>query len=238
MIGPAYLDFGGALYFDAVTEESAEHTAEVTEHNVEQGAAVADHIRDNNDKITLRVFISNDPVEDVNGWYGGSTQSVELDVPKLDKPIPFTPGALINTVASAISSLLFGDTTYKAQVLTFPEKFNAVKDVVDLLDQIKQLGKVGKVITPWKTYEDVVITRIAPVRRPDTGDAVEVTIDLQRIRFVESKLVTAPAPTETRGKTMKAKGRQPTFEMGDVNDNSAKRSALDVILRGSSARGR
>lgn len=209
MSTPAYLEFDGtALFLECVTSESSEHTSVVTDYAVEEGANVADHVRPENARVTLEVFVSNTPLTDLNGWYGGSTATIELDVPKKETAIPYTPGAAGDALATAVDDLLFGKTVYTAQVLKY-EKLNVVKDVFTRLEEWR-LGAVrGRVVLPWADLDNMVIVRISPNRTASTGDAATMTIELQQIRVVSSALVTAPVPTEVRGKTAVRMGRQP-----------------------------
>lgn len=255
MIIPTYLSFDGVdLHFDAVTDEQATHTADVTEHPVEEGANVSDHVQDQLDTVTLEVFVTNQPIKDVNNVYGLDENYTEmldvdgvelvqagkkLDVPK-SRPFPVTPGALMQTVGNFISDMLADDTvaqvygqtkpkttSYPAQVLNWPTKFNAITDVVGILVDWKKRGVVGQVITPWKTFPSVVITSVSTTKDASVGDAAKVLLTFKEIRIVESKLVTAPVPTEPRAKTRKAKGRQPvTIEYGDKDDKSNRKKSL------------
>ena len=228
MSDAAYLDFDGTtFYFEAVTSESAEHTAMATEHNVEKGANVSDHVRPGLDKVTLEVFISNNLILDLNGIYGGGYEGVELEVPSTSPKIYPTPGSLIGAATSAIGDLLSGKPVYKA-IITKRDKANVVKDVVTMLDDWRIEGVVGKVILSWKTYDSVVITKVAPGRPAETGDGATISLDFQEIRLVESLLVTAPKPTEARGKTAVAKGRQPTSFVREPA--TAKKSLLAKFL--------
>jgi hypothetical protein len=226
----AYLEFDGvSLLFDCVTTEQTDHTASVTEHPVEDGANVADHIRDNLDEITLEVMISNTPVRDLNNLYDGQVAGLELKVPRFAKPIAPTPGSLMTAGLNALGNLLNPDEAVKAVVLQFPEKFNHVQYVLSTLLDWKKQGVIGKVITPHRTYPSMAITRVSMTRNGATGDGAPITIDLKEVRLVESKLVTAPIPTEERGKIMKAKGRQPT---SFVRDPAPKKSLLSKLLGG------
>jgi hypothetical protein len=250
-MGAAYLSFDGLdLHFDAVTNEAPEMTAKATESPVEEGANVSDHVQDELDTITLEVFVTNQPIKDVNGVYGLDDSFIEflslnatepiiagqkLDVPTY-RPFPVTPGALLQTIGNAITDLLgddkvaqlYGQTQPKrieapAQLQRWPTKFNAITDVVGLLIDWKKRGVIGKVILPWKTFDSVVIERIAPVRNASIGDAAQVSLSFKEIRLVESKLVTAPVPTEPKGKTQVAKGRQP---VSIVREPAAKQKSL------------
>jgi hypothetical protein len=258
----AYLEFDDeTLYFECVTSETAEHTATATEHNVEQGANVSDHVRPGLDKVTLEVFVSNTPIEDVNGKYDLAKESVELDVivmqaqaffseldvPEFKQSLAPTPGSLINAATSAIGDLISGKPAYKAQgLMSTPGRYaglakasvlrmskaNVVKDVVSLLDDWRLEGVVGKVVTSWKTYESVVITSVEIKRSATTGDAATIAIRLQEIRLVESRITTAPMPTETRGKVAVAKGRQTPSEVSPTKaqavDKSMAKSLKDL----------
>lgn len=253
----AYLEFDGSeLHFDAVTSEATEGTAGVTEHPVEEGADVADHVRDELDTVTLEVVVTNQPIKDVNNLYGldlNYTESLEvettepvigakkLDIPKY-RPFPVTPGALLQTISNAVTDLLSDDTVAQvygqtepktllagAQIQNWPTKFNAITDTEALLSKWKQEGVVGQVITPWKTFPSVVIVRVSTLRDATIGDAAKISLTLREIRFVESKQVTAPVPTEARGKTQKAKGRQPTSVVKEPADK--KKSVLSKVTQ-------
>jgi hypothetical protein len=224
---PAFLEFEGApLYFDAVISERTRHAATVTEHNVEDGANVADHIRSENDTVSLELFISNSPVNDVNGLYSGQIAGVELKVPKLEKTIPLSPGGLLNAGIDALTSLFEKEAPWKAAVLTFPSAFDNVSYVLGQLLDWKERGVLGKVITPHRTYENMAITLAEQTRTRETGDGASLSVELKGIRLVEAKMITAPIPTEARGKVAIAKGRQPT---SFVRDPKPKMSLAKVL---------
>jgi hypothetical protein len=224
----AYLEFEDTpFFFDVVEKESLKHTATATEHPVEEGANVSDHVKDNLDTVLLDVFVSNTPVRDVNNLYNGQVSGLELKVPKAEKSVAIMPGALMNAGLDALSSLINGPEEWKAIVLQFPEKFDNVAFVLNTLLDWKSRGVVGKVITTHRTYPSVYITGVEMNRDATTGDGAAITIELKEIRIVEAKLITAPIPTEERGKTMKSKGRQPT---SFVRDLAPKRSLAKQLL--------
>lgn len=226
----AYLDFEGApLLFDVVMTETLEHTATATEHPVEQGANVSDHVIDNLDMVSLDIFVSNSPVDDVNDMYGGSVSGLDLKVPTLDRPPALTPGSLMNAGIDAVKGLLNGPTAWKALVQQFPEKFDNVSFILSTLIDWKERGVLGKVITPHRSYESMVIVGVKSDRDSSTGDASKISLSLKEIRLVEAKLVTAPIPTEPRGAISKPKGRQPT---SFVRDPAPKKSVFAKLLHG------
>lgn len=78
---PAYLVFDEQeLYFEVVTSENTDETAEPTDHPVEQGADVTDHVRHSNPTMSLEVVVSNTPVRDVNGWYDQRVEPVTIAI--------------------------------------------------------------------------------------------------------------------------------------------------------------
>ncbi len=224
----AFLEFEGApLLFDCVTSEVTEHTAEVTEHPVEEGSDVADHVRNKNDEISLEIFVSNTPVSDVNGLYNGQVAGLELKVPRYERPLSPTPGSLMTAGINAIGNLLNPPAALSAIVLQFPEKFNNVAFILGTLLDYKERAVLGKVITPHRTYPNVVITRVGMSRTGATGDGAPLNVEFKTIRIVEAKLITAPIPTEVSGKIMKPKGRQP---VSFVRDPAPKQSLLKKLL--------
>lgn len=228
MSDAAYLQFDGTdLYFEAVLNESSEHSVTATEHVVEQGANVTDHVRENPKTVSIEVFLSNTPIT-VGGFLDMQTAFETLDVPKLDKPIIPTPGGLIQAGATALNSLISGGTTYRAAVLKAQAPGSkVVREVLQLLETWQSSKTLGKVYLPWRTYESMLIEKVTPTRDPTTGDAARVSIEFREIRLVEARLVSAPVPTEVRGKVAVSKGKQPT---APVKDPGPKQSILRSIL--------
>jgi len=235
----AYLSFDGAdLFFDAVLTEQAEHTVTATEHNVEEGADIADHIRPGLDRFTLEVIVSNTPVTDWNSLYGETTEGVELiplegrkkatgqsDTPP--GPFPVSPGALFQAIGNAVESLLGSEGPSKATVKKFNNgPFDAVRDTLNTLLDWQTRAVVGEVLTPHRTYSSMIIERVSPQRDGTTGASARITIDLKEVRLVESKMITAPVPTEVRGKVIKQKGKQPAVP---TKDSGPKKSILSAL---------
>jgi len=207
----AYLNFEDTpLYFDVVEKENLRLTATATEHAVEEGVNVSDHVRSELDNVHLEIFVSNTPVKDVNNLWNGQVAGLELKVPTVDKPPALMPGALMGAALDAISNALNPPEPWKAIVLQFPEKFDNVSFTLNTLIDWKERGVVGQVITPHRTFPSVYIVGIEMNRDATTGDGAAISLELKQIRIVEAKMITAPSPTEERGKTMKSKGRQPT----------------------------
>lgn len=234
---PAYLEFEGvALHFDVVESENQKHTATATEHVVESGANVSDHVRDDLATVTLSVFVSNTPFVDVNRMWDGRVAGLELKVPEVKTSLSPMPGALMNAGLDALTKAIRGPKSWKAETMQWPSEFDNVGFVFNSLLDWKSRGVVGKVITPHRSYESMYITGVDMTRDAETGEGASINIELKEIRLVEALLVTAPVPTEERGKVSKPKGRQMlTFTRGEPSpeqEESVARALKVRLLKG------
>lgn len=228
-MGATYLSFEGVnFFFDLVSSDEAKHTALATSHPVEEGSDVTDNIQAQAKEFTIQILVTNTPIQDVNAIYGGGFTQVALKIPTLDKPIYPTPGSLENAAIGAITSAITGPSQPSAAtVLTFPSKFNAVKDTTDLLTDWLERGVLGTVVTPYRKYDNMAIVGVTISRDATTGDAANVTLDFKEIRIVTAKLVTAPIPTEIRGILAKHKGEQPAVQ---IPPDSPKQTLAHALL--------
>lgn len=215
--------------FNAVMNQNQEATAEVSEHNVEKGADVADHIRQNGDRVSLEVIVSNEPIFAEDNFGGnenfGATLPSLLDVPVYEPPLQPTPGSLFHAAGSAIKNLIFGKPEYVAQVLQFPLEFDAVLAVHNKLIDLKEKGEILTVYTSTRTYEDMVLTGVTLNKTPSEGTGAKFSLEFKKIRFVESLLVDAPVPTELRATPPKKKATQ-----GKAVDPVKKQSVLKKMI--------
>lgn len=241
----AYLNFDGKEWHaDVVSTEQAEHTVTATEHAVEEGVNVSDHVRPNLERITLECIISNTPIvsrgspkwptKKPENLYGGSREGVELNPlegrqkatgysDKPAGPFPVSPGALFAVIGNAITSLFGDDGPTKATVDRFSgAPFDAVRDTLNTLLDWQHRAVVGEVITPHRTYSNMIIERVSPMRDSTTGASARISIELREIRKVSSKLITSPLPNETRGKQIIQKGKQPVTTASGAQTSIAK----------------
>jgi Dit-like tail protein len=71
------------ITFDVVIEESWEENATVTEHPVEQGPDVSDHIRVSLPTCRLRVFATNEPIDQAIDGTLASSGQVQVPIPSV-----------------------------------------------------------------------------------------------------------------------------------------------------------
>ncbi len=222
-----------ALYFDVTREESQEFETKATEHPVEDGSNVADHVKRELTKVSIRVFVSNSPIDDVNSR-GASMRSTPLKFDKYTPPLPLNPaGAVTSLVKSgigAIGAALFGGPSeLAATVLTFPQDFDAVEETLGILENLRDTVQLVDVVTPKRLHEAMFLEKIHMSRNAGTGDGAEFDLDFRELRKVRVSLVGAPTiPKDVRGNVVKNKGaKAPT----PVKKESSAHGALRLAGR-------
>ncbi len=199
------------LYFDVCTAEGQELTSTVTEYPVEEGVNVADHVQKDLDKVTLEVFVSQEPIYDINSR-GGKVSKIPINVTNYKAPLAPTPGAVFNAVGGAIKdaigSLLGNKSEIAAQVLQFNDSFDAVADTLVILEDIKNSVQLVNVALPSKLYENMCLTHIGVKGDAGTGTGRAFDLDFTELRKVKVRIVNAPIPTEIRATVKKPKGAQ------------------------------
>ncbi len=195
-----------ALYFDCCVSESTELDSDATENPVEEGANVSDHVKKQLNKISLELFVSNSPIEDVNNR-GFSLQSVPLKFERHNAPIPLNPlGAVTSFASAAIGALVGGNDEISAQIYKFGTDFDAVAETLGVLETLRDTAQLIDVVTPKRLHESMFLEKISMSRDGKTGDGATFKIDVKELRKVKVSLVNAPIPTEVRGNVAKNKG--------------------------------
>jgi hypothetical protein len=185
-----------AVTLDAAPSQGFEITAEPTEHAVERGADITDHVRPGPDTITLEGVITNTPMVD-----DGSNPS-RGDV----RAVPLGDGRSVN-------------------VFAWDAPFDRVRTVDTLLRDLVAAGALVTLATGLRPeVTDLVVTRYRADRSATIGDAVQVSLELRRVRLVSVRRVEIPAPAQRRGQRQGQRGAQPAGQTAD------RRSALARAL--------
>jgi len=229
-----YLD--GSLEFDVVTDESHEGILVVTEHPIEKGANIADHAIPQNAKCTITGLVTNTPID--NRIKSGSVANVEVDVPIVTyfgkivevqrkkyravpplNPAGFAIGAL-ETGIDILSDEISGPMQFPVQdsrtdvtkrsltVLQFDQDFDRVSEVLYQLEDLQQRKVIGTLITPKRSYENMILQHYTAPRKAKAKGSITVTCDFVQVQIVNTEIVSAPKPLQERGKRAQAKGKQ------------------------------
>jgi hypothetical protein len=211
--------------FDQTTSEGHEFTCEVTEHEVETGSNIADHVKINPQGLTLELFVTNTPIEDLGR---GAVTAIDLNLRPYQPPFSLTPGGLTNAAVKFVGSLLPSSSLPSAvQVLAFDQPFDRVKEVHDQLNVLFLEKATMSVVTSLRTYDNMIMTSVSlPI---DKKGGASFTLSFKQVRTVTTASVAAPKPLEKRGVPGAAKGSQATGPVGD-QDKAKASSALSKGL--------
>lgn len=144
------------------------------------------------------------------------------------------PGARTITLEGAISNRPLTDdgTNGSRQVardgaLVWDTPFDRVRTVDALLQAAVDAGALVTVSTSLRpSVTECVITRHRADRSAAIGDAVQVSLELRRLRMVDVRRVQVPEPAQRRGQRQGQRGAQPGGQTAD------RRSALARALDG------
>lgn len=232
-----------SLTFECVTKYLHENQAEATEHPVERGADVTDHVRVQNAKLTLEVYVTNTPLGDADSPRPGILLSTPL-APALPDRLPKIPAVLaVKTWNNPINGVGFEaiepvtvdvaqdaplPEPFAVQTIQFAAEFDDVQAVREKLLELQRSVQLLQVVTPIEHYTDMVIEHVTMPRDAPEGGA-SITVTFKQLRIVATKIVAAPVPTEPRGNGAVSKGHQGTK---DAKNPEKKKSVLRSLLGG------
>lgn len=212
---------------DAVLSVKHSLKAEATEHPVEKGEDVADHVLPSLDRVTVEVFISNQPT-DPFADETGSFEIKTVEIPKYEPRPPLNPaGALTSVVSGAIDSLLSSGGNVDITVLTFDNDINFARRFYEGMQDLQDNANLVRVLTNVREYENMIIESIEPVRDRTTGDGMRFVIEFKEIEIVQTEVVAAPIPEESRGFKKQNRGSKATSP-GDAS-GGAKSLAASLV---------
>lgn len=216
---------GSFVYFDVTTEEQLGGDSDITDYPVEEGPNITDHIQPNLSRITIKCFLTNEPIVD----NGRGMTSATVTLPTFQQTNPLAPnlGSLTRTVENAVSSLFStpGPTEYNVSVLSFPF-FDAVRDMLGVVEDMRLGREMLTVVTSKKAYDNMALSRWDLSRDAQTGTGAELSLEFKQIVTVSVSVDIAPLPTEPRGRPPKTKGTKDP----PAADPGPKESVAKVII--------
>jgi len=220
--------------FDVIEAENHESVSEISDHPVEVGINVTDHVRPLPDTFSFTGFISNTPTR-----YNPFTQRGEIRSIKLEdvqyypttEELLLSPGAALRFGVKAIGNALF-PTELSATVLSFPDFFDAVREVYETLQDLQKNAIAIRLLTSVREYENLIVVRAAMPRIVGEAEGASFNLDLRELRVVETGVVVAPpVPTIPTGVPLSAKGNQTPKSPDDAAaDSTARAKSLAAKL--------
>lgn len=170
----------GALEIDAVEVMGFEALAEVTKHPVERGSDIADHVRPGNGTVSLEGTITDAPILLPSTQMGGVT---------------LAPGTVTLPDGS------------RATVQRFSGTVDRVRACDEVLRSLADAGALVSLTTGLRTVASLAIVRCRVERNAETGGAIRVTLELERVRIATT--ARAPVPAVRRAQVRLDRGAQP-----------------------------
>jgi len=129
----------------------------VTDYPIEDGSDINDHVKREPEKLMIEGITSNTPIE----FFSGTLTR-------------FVRGDFTNRAQLAFNTLLgYAGYSVPKQVGRTPERVTE--------------AKLLSIVTGYKTYTDMIITRLTFPRGPLSGDAAKYTVEFKKIKKVQAK---------------------------------------------------
>lgn len=209
------------IEFDAMMHAADVGSSTVTSHPVEKGAPVNDHIRRNADRFNVDAIVSDTPIRPVSTQMGGTTVDRSASTVTYQK-IDYVP-ALLTRVRIA--------STAKASptLMQFSQPFSRVRDVYKECQLIQDNGLTVSVRTTdhngFRDYQNMAILNLGVNTEVGDGSSRTFSFQLQQIRIVETKKVSAPKAKPLA----KHKGEKGKSEVKDAEQHSLKSTSAAVL---------
>lgn len=111
--------------------------------------------------------------------------------------------------------------------------FNRPQDILSKIETLMDKAEPIKVITNFRVYDNVVITKMSAPQRIEDGQGIKIALDLKRIVLANSKTVSIPSAyvklldsKGRSGKTANAKGSASTKTPNSKTQNKVNSSLL------------
>jgi hypothetical protein len=146
--------------------------------------------------------ITENPIElsaDVADHIRDKTDSLTLEF-----VITNTPTRTPETNADG-SQGAFRKGSHNGVALQFSSEFDRVASVRDTLTRVRTEGLKWQIFSALRVYTDFMIEQIQIARDNKTGDSAKFTMQMRRVRFVQTRVVAVPArrrrvpPTQALG---------------------------------------
>lgn len=232
----------GFIYLDAVTRYDKDLSGKVTSFPVDSGANISDHFIANNPKFTLEGIVSD---VDITG--GSALVSLNGEKPLNSRNSPtstqispqqnalqFLPSSVkqfFERSSSAVAVDAFTQTNIPIVEMLFEELLRGT--YYNSAD-----NRWRHKMTPTTLYEmdganfsnaktDLIITNVSFSEDPDSGDALRISLTLEKVRFVtlEMEEVGKNAKSSTQNKLAGTKNKgTPATETGKTNTDDPSKN--------------
>lgn len=186
----------GGIYFDALLEESDELQTDVTRYPIESGVEGNDHAVNRNQRFTLLVGISDNPARALaalasQGSVFENLSNIGLPEGALQTIIGGASGIAVGRTLSGLSGTAAALAGLGASVANASfAAGQASTRSASVLEQVRALQRSKEIIilsTSKGTYPDCIITRTSRVTNPQNENGLELAIELEQLRIMDSQ---------------------------------------------------
>ncbi len=252
---------GGAYYlidFDVVRAEEHTISAQVSSHPIAEGADITDHVRPELKRLSMRVRVTNSPINNVTFGLSpgalpgvrsqlvlettGTKHSKDFQVTGGSAPL-FTTGPVQIAAVNALIPVTYTPPVAKPgsqeavlntiswSYLKMPENLDRVTRVFQTFAHLCQQGVPVEVSTDLMHYPRMLITSVSAPRDGTTG--VDISLDFQELRTASvqrTELTIKAKPKQKRAEPKKNDGKKATpFDLGG-RKNSVASQTIDWFL--------
>lgn len=249
-----FLDPAGAtqtLAFDVVTDNTHGLGLTVTENPVEKGANLSDHAFPSLDRVSLSIFISNQPIY-TNADPSGAIEEIQEEIPKYQPPSllnpssidsvgdvrdAVTPGGVTQAVSGAIkdgiSKLLSDGGTQRFSVVRFSDGLNRPREFYEAFKFLRDSVTVMRVLTSLRDYDNMVLEDLTSLRDASTGDGATFEASFREIKFATTQLGAVDIdPVELRAFKAQNTGSKATKDATGQGQNRSIAASVTDSLTG------
>lgn len=241
----------GTIYLDAVTLYTHSMSGKVTSHPVDSGGVISDHFISENQKFSIEGVLSNVDL-------GGLSSQVDLEgegvinaKPKGNAPTLSAPASTLSFLPTAVKQ--FFDKTEAGVDGVEGQAQDYTLAIKALLEELMTGVYYSEAAKRWKNkmvlstlYEmeglnftraikDLVITSYSSREDPDSGDALFVSLDLEKVRFVTIEQTEMPkkaAPAKKKTVAKAADKGKPNCPTGKENTASTPKPSSQAPSSG------
>ena len=187
-------DIGG-FTFDYIGEERLEAGTQITDHYTEDNQFMQDHVAVKPTMITMRGFVAE------TVYNRKSFIPTLLALSSALAPVSPYLGGYSAGATEKMNEIITQSELVINQLATIQSTYGSIKKLVGVgspskiqsaytdLDALRTGGGTFAVVTPWKTFKDMMIDNLVMVSPEITRGWADITVRLKEIRVAPSLLV-------------------------------------------------
>lgn len=241
---------GGEIAFDVILSETHSGETKISDHPVERGSPTTDHVQPTPAKIALDGWISSVPLPS-SSPFAMTAEALDLATVRVAvaprfsrlslplrapvvRPLAGIQGAILSAVDFGAQlqpiivegqQLIPTPDTLSRRFWLVADYFDRRKALIETLESIRLNAIVCLIVTPVRAYSDCLLESWSLPRDNTTGGGAGFSLNFKQVRFVDTKIVDAPKPTEPRAKKAVDKGDG----SGKEAKEEKKKSALKLL---------